>query len=295
MSRFSRLLVALCLAASTGCSGANTEQIDVQTVGTVLSPEGPIAGGPVLASGESVGEFAFSTGVTSYERNAATEEAVGTAAADQIHLRLGISTGGAGDFNVFGTISPLSLGRSLDPRLQQQDVAEYGVLGAFTALQRFDFVPDPRISAGLSLGLGARSAGYRRTIDGVENEGRRATWFFHGGVHGGGLVAGPLWMGASVAFENMATPTGLRTVTVENASDANRLVRRFRYVAVFTPSLDLEVRFGPMAITGSAYSSIASEPRTAALPFGVRFGMRFYFGGQSTELPREIPPAAEQL
>ena len=279
------------MTAAAGCSGANAEQFTVQTEGTVLSPEGPLGAGPVLAAGEGIGEFAFSDGAVSYETNPNTEPAVTTAATSQLHLRLGISTGGSGDFNVFGTISPLSLGRAIDPRVQQHDVGRDGVLGAFTAVQRFDFVPDSNVSAGLSVGFGARSAAFVRAIDGTENRGRRATWFFHGGVHGGGTVAGPFWLGASIAFENLATPTGTRVVTVSSASDADRWVRRFRHVAVFTPSLDLELRFGPMAIAGSVYSSIASEPRTAALPIGGRLGMRFYFGGDRTELP--MPPAPE--
>jgi hypothetical protein len=271
----------------------NPEQIAVRTEGTVLTPEGPLAAGPVLAAGEGVGEFAFSSGVVSYESRPTSEPPVTTAAVNQLHLRLGISTGGIGDFNVIGTVSPLSQGRSIGPRLQQSDVDEEGVLGAFTALQRFDFVPDSNVSAGLTAGFGARSAAFVRTIDGVESRGRRATWFFHGGVHGGGNVAGPLWLGASIAFENLAMPTGERTAFASSASDADQIVRRFRHVAVFTPSLDLELRFGSMAIAGSAYSSVASERRVAALPFGARLGMRFYFGGAGGELPPEKPASAE--
>lgn len=276
-----RLLALALITAS--CGALDTEEYQVLTEGTVLTPEGPMAPGPVLAPGEGLAEFAFSSGVVRYDADASTAPATATAASDQLRLRFGISTGGSGDFNAIGTVSPLRLGRSMDPRVQQSDVGSGGVLGAFTLLQRFDFVPSETVSGGISLGTGVRSATYVRAIDGVENRGNRATWFAHGGVHGGGEIAGPLWLGGSISFENLANPTGARTVVAESASQANRRIRRFTHMLVVTPSLDLELRFGPMAVAGSLFSSIAMETDAAALPFGGRVGMRFYFGGNAPE------------
>ncbi len=289
-ARFSSIPFVCSLAA---CSGLDEQRYDVLTQGTVMSSHGPIAPGPSLASGEGLAEFAFSDGLVPFETDPATEPATQTAASTQFHFRFGISTGGIGDFSVVGTVAPLALARSMDGRLQQSDVGQEGVLGAFTLVQRFDFVADPNISAGLSIGTGARSAAFVRTIEGTSNEGRRASWFLHGGFYGGGVVAGPLWLGASMNIENLTTPTGLQTVYFTSASEANRYTRRFRHVAVFTPSLDMELRFGTLAVQGSVYSSIPSETRVAALPVGGRLGMRFYFGSNNEALP--MPAAFETV
>ena len=288
-----RLPFLIPLVLTAACGALDTQTYDVLTQGTVLTPEGPIAPGPVLSSGEGVAEFAFVSGIVPYDQLAQSEPADTTAASDQIRLRMGVSTGGSGDFNVVGTLSPLRLGRSMDPRLQQADIGQGGVLGAFTVLQRFDFVPSDTVSAGISLGTGIRSAAFVRTIDDVENRGGRATWYAHGGVHGGGEVSGPLWLGASISFENLLHPTGARAVEAESAGQANRRIRRFTQVAVFTPSFDVELRFGPIAIAGSVFSSVALDPDAAALPFSGRVGMRFYFGGGDP--PMATPPGPDDV
>ncbi|MFT6396024.1 MAG: hypothetical protein ACJAYU_000766 [Bradymonadia bacterium] len=281
------LLAALCVLSA--CSGLDEQRYDVLTQGTVMSAHGPVAPGPTLRSGEGLAEFAFSDGLVPYESQAATEPATQTVASTQFHFRFGVSTGGIGDFSVIGTVAPLALAKAMNARLQQPDVGQDGALGALTLVQRFDFVPDPRISAGISVGSGARSAAFVRTIDGVSNQGRRATWFFHGGLYGGAEVNGPLWLGGSLNIENLLTPTGLQTVYFTSAANANRYTRRFRHVAVFTPSLDMELRFGTLALQGSVYSSIPTDIQVAALPIGGRFGMRFYFGGTDEALPMPMP------